>query len=519
MKKFTTLHHFFYKIIVNDFIEGGKERCMIEMDIYKEIRRAYLQGESQRSIARRLGIARQTVKKYYKGETHPEERKDYIRSNDVVTPEVISFIQACFKQDQEDNLKKQQHTAKRIYNRLVNEMNFTGGESTIRRTVRELRREMSVPPESNVPLSYEPGEAIQIDWGEFTCYIDGTKTKVYLFCGRLCYSCDIFVQAFKSANLESFLEAQQLMFDYFGGIPERLIFDNAKVAVKEGFGLHAKPQKRYASFGAHYAVDLTFCNPAKGNEKSLVENLVGYSRRNFLVPAPRVSSIDELNQILWNDCLKYRKKHKVQTRSNPVRVMYEEELSFLKSIPPYRFDTSKSLIVSVDDFSTIRFDKNQYSVPVKYLRKHLTVKGYGNHISILYEGHEVAHYTRSYGSNHTQYQLEHYLDLLERKPRSLYNARPVKDNISKSLLQWGRRLPGGNKEMVKLLRLCVDYGEEYILAIKDKIPSHIVPTVDMIRSHLNEPLDNGVVYLAQNEVLVEPVDLTKYDEKYGMVVQ
>ena len=109
--------------------------------------------------------------------------------------------------------------------------------------------------------------------------------------------------------------------------------------------------------------------------------------------------------------------------------------------------------------------------------------------------------------------------MLERKPRSLYNARPVKDNISRSLLQWGRRLPGGNKEMVKLLRLCVDYGEEHILAIKDRIPSHIVPTVDMIRSQLNEPISSGVVYLANNEVLVESVDLTKYDEKYGMVVQ
>ncbi|MBI9015503.1 MAG: IS21 family transposase [Clostridiales bacterium] len=492
---------------------------MIEMDIYKEIRHSYLRGESQRSIAARLGIARQTVAKYSKGETHPENRKQYERSGNVITLEVVEFIKACFRLDEQENLKKQQHTAKRIYDRLVDEKDFIGSESTIRKAVREIRREFSVPPESNVPLSYEPGEAIQIDWGEFTCYLDGVKTKIYLFCGRLCYSCDIFVQAFKSANQESFLEAQQLMFDYFAGIPERLIFDNAKVAVKEGFGSHAKPQKRYASFGAHYAVELTFCNPAKGNEKSLVENLVGYARRNFLVPAPKVSSIEVLNNRLWKDCLTYRAKHKVQKRSNSVSIMYEEELSLLKTIPTYQFDTSKTLIASVNDFSTIRFDKNQYSVPVKYLRKHVTVKGYGNHISILYKGSEIANYSRNYGSHQTQYKLEHYLDLLERKPRSIYNAKPVKENISKALLDWGRRLPGGNKEMVKLLRLCVDYGEERILTIKDKIPSHIVPTVDMIRSHLNEPTETRVVYLAQDEVPIEPVDLTKYDKKYGMVVQ
>jgi len=492
---------------------------MIEMDIYKEIRRSLLRGESQRSTATRLGIARQTVAKYSKGETHPENRKQYERNGKVITSEVVEFIQTCFRLDEQEHLRKQRHTAKRIYDRLVDETDFMGSESTIRRTVKELRREFSVPPEANVPLSYEPGEAVQIDWGEFTCYIDGVKTKVYLFCGRLCYSCDIFVQAFKRANQESFLEAQQLMFDYFEGIPERLIFDNAKVAVKEGFGSQAKPQKKYASFGAHYAVELTFCNPAKGNEKSLVENLVGYARRNFLVPVPKISNIEELNSKLRKDCLYYRENHKVQKRSNPVSIMYNEELSLLKAIPAYRFDTSKTLIPSVNDFSTIRFDKNQYSVPVKYLGKHVTVKGYGNRISILYKGCEIANYSREYGSNQTRYKLEHYLDLLERKPRSIYNAKPVKENVSKAFLEWGRRLPGGNKEMVKLLRLCVDYGEEYILKIKDKIPSHIVPTVDMIRSHLNEPTETSVIYIAQEEIPIEPVDLTKYDKKYGMVVQ
>ncbi len=370
-----------------------------------------------------------------------------------------------------------------------------------------------------MPLSYEPGEAIQIDWGEATSYINGEKTKLYIFCGRLCYSCDIFVMAFKSPNQEAFLEAQQLMFDFFGGISKRLIFDNAKVAVKEGFGLYAKPQNKYLSFSAHYAFSLDFCNPGKGNEKSLVENLVGYSRRNFIVPIPRVSSIDELNQKLWNDCLKYRETHKVQNRNNSVNVMYQEELRFLNAIPRFRFDTSKTVVASVDDYSTVRFEKNNYSVPTKHLRKDVTVKGYGNYIRILYQNVEIANYTRCYFHGRTEYKLEHYIDLLERKPRSVFNAKPVKDNVAKALLDWGRQLPGGNKEMVKLLRLCVDYGEERILKLKDLIPGHVVPTVDMVRTHLNEPTESTVIYLSPNEVPVEAVDLTAYDKKYGMVVQ
>ena len=491
---------------------------IIEVDIYSAIRTRYSDGESIRSIAKDLSISRQTVKKYCEGATHPEVRKSYQRSPEIITDNIKAFILACFKEDENENLKKQKHSAKKIYDRLVSEKKFIGAYSTIRATVRTLRDERTVPPQSSVPLSYAPGEAVQIDWGEATVYINGQKTKVYTFCGRLCYSCDMFVQAYKAANTETFLEAQQLMFDFFGGTPRRLIFDNAKVAVKEGFGIQAKPQDKYLSFSAHYAFSLDFCNPASGNEKSLVENLVGYSRRNFLVPVPRVNDIEELNRKLWNDCINYRKKHKVTHRQHPVSVMYQEETRFLKPIPKYRFDTSKTVIAKVDDFSTVRYEKNNYSVPTKYLRQDVTVKGHANNIRILHEGSVVATYLRQYGSGNTEYRLEHYIDLLERKPRSVSNARPVKETLTKELLDWGNQLPGGNKEMVKLLRLCVDYSEERILAIKRRIPGYVVPTVDMVRTHLNEPVSSSVIYL-KNEIDITKTDLQKYDEKYGVANQ
>ncbi|MFT9497199.1 IS21 family transposase [Anaerosolibacter sp.] len=489
---------------------------VIEVDMYAEIRRRYLAGESQRSIAKSLGIARQTVKKYCAGNTHPDERKSYDRNPVVITNDVKDFILTCFKEVEEEKIKKQKHTAKRIHKRLVDEKGFTGAYSTIRTVIRALKSENQVPLQSVVPLSYDPGEAVQIDWGEATGYFDGVKTKFHLFCARLCYSCDIFVQAFKSPNQESFLEAQQLMFDHFGGIARKVIFDNAKVAVKEGFGLHAKPQSKYLSFSAHYGFSMEFCNPAKGNEKGLVENLVGYARRNFMVPLPRVKDIDELNQNLLKACLSYRANHKIQGRIHPVQIMYQEEMHMLNPIPRYRFDTSKSTITRVDDFSTVRFDKNNYSVPTRYLRKDVTAKGYANHVYILYEGAVIASYPRRYGKNHTDYRLEHYIDLLERKPRSISNARPVKETLTQELLDWGKSLPGGNKEMVKLLRLCVDYGEQKLLSIKQTIPSHIVPTVDMVRTYLKEPIESSVVYL-KNDIDITSVNLKKYDEKYGVV--
>jgi hypothetical protein len=160
--------------------------------------------------------------------------------------------------------------------------------------------------------------------------------------------------------------------------------------------------------------------------------------------------------------------------------------------------------------------ENNYSVPTRYIRKEVTIKGYADEVFILYEGKPIATYQRSYGSGNTQYRLEHYIDLLERKSRAVFNAKPVRDNITKELLDWGKILPGGNKEMVKLLRLCLDYGEDKILSIKRSIPSHIIPTVDIVRSCLNEPLETPVIYLNQDIEVLE-TDLTKYDRKFGVV--
>ena len=183
---------------------------IVEMDLYYQIRSRFNDGESIRSIARHLGISRQTVKKYCRGDTHPNERKPYHRDSEVVTDDVIAFARSCLKEDQEEDLSKQWHTAKRIYDRLreeegftsglVTEKGFKGGESTIRNVVRSLRDELNISPQADIPLEYDPGDAIQIDWGEATAYIDGQKTKVQFFCGRLCYSHAIFVQAFYSQN-------------------------------------------------------------------------------------------------------------------------------------------------------------------------------------------------------------------------------------------------------------------------------------------------------------------------------
>ena len=244
---------------------------VITVKDYKQIRQKYLSGISQRQIARQLHISRNTVAKYCKGCAVPWERKAPERKTSVITDEEVEFIQACLDEDERENLKKQSHTAKRIYDRLVAERGFTGGESTVRRKVKDMKGSQ---PKVFVPLEFSPGEAIQIDWGEAKVYLHNKKITTNLFCARLCSSCAPIVFAYRRQNEESFLEAFVRTFRFFGGVPEKVVFDNGKVAVKDGFGAHAKKQAGYTALSAHYGFEALFCNPAEGHKKGNVKCMI-----------------------------------------------------------------------------------------------------------------------------------------------------------------------------------------------------------------------------------------------------
>ena len=403
---------------------------VITMKDYDEIRKRYLAGESQRKIAKSLGISRNTVAKYCEGAAVPWARKTPERVSTVLTEEIIAFIQSCLDEDEAEGLKKQGHTARRIYERLVEEVGFTGAESTIRAKVRELRQ--AIPP-AFLPLQFDPGEAIQVDWGEAYVYIKGNREKINLFCARLCYSCRPVVLAYHRQNEESFLDAFVRVFQTIGGIPAKVIFDNGKVAVKDGFGSHAKKQAGYTELSAHYAFEALFCNPAEGHEKGLVEGLVGWARRNIMVPIPRVASLSDLNGLLLERCRKYEAHH-IQGKPDTVFAMYQLEKDSLRPLPPYTFETAKCASVRVNAFSTVRFRTNDYSVPVAYVGRVVGIKAYPEKIDVFYNGSLITTHERNFGQHQKCYRLEHYLPLLEIRSRAIFNAAPVRQNIPPEVL-------------------------------------------------------------------------------------
>jgi transposase len=435
---------------------------VITMQDYDEIRRRFNAGESQRHIAKCMGISRNTVKKYCEGNTVPWERKTPERTSTVLTEDTIRFIKNCLEEDAKEHLKKQSHTAKRIYDRLVAETGFTGGESTIRAKVRELKE---TTPKAFIPLQFDIGEAMQVDWGEATVYLNDEKVKINIFCARLCYSCRPFVFAYHCQNEESFLDAFVRTFETMDGVPKKVIFDNGRVAVKDGFGKHAKAQQGYTQLSAHYSFNAVFCNPAEGHEKGLVEGLVGWARRNILVPVPKVADIEELNTLLIERCQHYE-SHTIKGKPATVGEMYCTEKSSLQKLPGCRFETAKCSNARVNAFSTVRFRTNSYSVPVKYTGRDVGIKGYPETIEIYYNGALIATHKRCFGRNQSIYHLEHYMPLLDMRRRAILDAAPVKQNVPTEVLAELRKNSGDYSRMVKILH---DFVEPQPPEIKDPV--------------------------------------------------
>lgn len=447
---------------------------VITMKDYKEIRQRYLHGESQRSIARAMHISRNTVSKYCAGAAAPWERKAPSRMPAVLTDEVVAFIRECLKEDEAEGVLKQRHTAKRIYERLVAERGFTGGETTVRAKVRELKEAV---PIAFVPLAFSPGEALQVDWGEAVVYIEGVRQTVNLFCARLCHSCAPMVLAYRRQNEESFLEAFVRTFEGLGGVPEKVIFDNGKVAVKDGFGAHARKQAGYTALSAHYGFDALFCNPAEGHEKGLVEGLVGWARRNILIPVPRVSDFSELNAMLAERCLAYG-SHRIRGKSASVGEMLREEQLALRPLPLHPFETAKCTSVRANAFSTVRFKTNSYSVPVEYAGRTVGVKGYAEKVEVYADGRLIASHARCFGKHQSVYKLEHYMPLLERRGRAILNAAPVLQNVPEDVLEQLRANACDPKEQMRILRRYCECQEPKAPAVADMVP---VQPVDLRR--------------------------------------
>jgi transposase len=420
-------------------------RKMVDIEFIRK--KHFIDGWSIRRIGQQLGIARQTVRKALESSDAPlyQRRKD--RSSPVMDP-YRSVIEAWLEQDQEAP-PKQRHTAKRIYDRLVDEYGFTGHEATVRRLVAQLRERS---PEVYIPLTAGWGQQAQVDWGQAVVEIAGTREVAHLFCLRLRASAVPFAWAAPTEKLEAFLEGHVRAFAWLGGVPRECVYDNPKTAVVR---ILAGPERiehaHFSHLRAHYLFESLFCRPAEGHEKGAVENLVGYVRRNALVPVPSFASWEALNTHVLDWCARDRERR---------AAAWEQEYRGLRDLPRRMFDSSIRRVAQVSRLSLIRVDHNRYSVPCRSVGQAVEVALSTYQLEIRFKGEVVARHDRCHTRDQTILALAHYLPAIARKPRAVSHAAVIAQlpsiyaQVRNTLCHAHRE---GYREFAAILLLCQEF--------------------------------------------------------------
>ncbi|WP_203363655.1 IS21 family transposase [Bacillus sp. REN10] len=491
---------------------------MLKMANIELIRKLHVQeGRSIRQLAKDFSCSRQSIRKALKLTEEPKYTRKAPVVNPVIDPVKPLIIEWLM------NPLKQRHSAAQIHRRLVEEYGFKGGESTVRRFVRQLKQEwQEIQPPVSIPLEFDPGEYAQFDWGEVFIELNGVQVKVMLFCMRLLYSRKIFVKVFPHQRQEALFQGHADAFDYFGGVPKTIIYDNMTTAVKKILkGTKREEQEAFLQFHVYYLFDAQFCAPAKGNEKGQVEKLVQTSRSNFLVPVPSVSSLEELNRMLERRCDEYNDT-KVPRTNETVKDRFVYEQSFLLPLPPTH-SCAKKVYAVVNTLSLVTFETNAYSVPTVYAgQKDAEIFAYVDRVEIHLDGEVKAIHERSYERHQEVFNLDHYLDELERKSRAIQHARPLRQTEMSDLYQQFYRETlrqyGHAKELIKVLKLHREYSSEWIEIALEKSMEERLYTFDGVKQFLYQLYQPAVAkpapfsYKGAERVEVTPPVLHSYDQ-------
>jgi len=395
------------------------------MDQYGYIRTAYrVYQKSIKQICRETGHSRETVRKVLRSEP-----LGYSLRTEQPYPVLGSYLPVIDQWLEEDKKrpKKQRHTAKRIYDRLVREYGFIGGSSTVRHYVRgaKVRLGLNVA-KAFIPLDPEVGREAEVDWGTALAIIAGKPTTVKFFGMRSRYSAKHFVRGYPCERQQAFFDAHLHAFRFFKGVFPALVYDNLTSAVKQVLrGRGRVEQTEFTKFHAYYNFTPRFCNPAAAHEKGGIEGLVGYVKRNYFVPLPEADSFEALNQQLLAECLAYG-DHRLQGREKTVNEFFQEEQAGLLPLPAMPFTVTQISGGKVDPYATVRVDKNRYSVPSRYVGFKVQVQMYIDRVELFHAGKRLATHPRVFGNNKWQLNPDHYLELIQQRPGAFQEARPMR---------------------------------------------------------------------------------------------
>ena len=427
---------------------------MKQVEIYARVRHAVLiEGISERAAAERFGINPRTVSKMLRFSVPP----GYVRTKPPFRPKLDAFvgiIDAILAADKEGP-KKQRHTSKRIFERLRDEHGFTGKVTIVKDYVSGWRQRTQ---EMFVPLMHPPGHA-QVDFGEAIGVIGGVERKIHFFAMDLPYSDAIFVAGYPTETTEAFCDGHVRAFAFFDGVPQSILYDNTKIAVARILGDGRRKRTRvFGELQSHYLFKDRFGRPGKGNDKGKVEGLVGYARRNFMVPVPVFPDFEALNAHLLESCRK-RLADRLRGHEGTIGERLAHDLSVFQKPLPAPYDACEKRSGRVNSLSLVRYRNNDYSVPTTYGHQKVLVRGYVHEVVIACGAEIIARHPRSYEREDFVFNPLHYLALIEQKTNALDQAAPLsrwklpEEFATLRRLLEARMGKKGKREFVQVLRL------------------------------------------------------------------
>jgi transposase len=501
---------------------------MIKVNKIEQIRRAYyVEGQSMRQIEREQHHSYHTIKKALAS----AEAGSYTLKEAREAP-VLGAYKARIKELLEQNNqlpRKQRLTGHRIYE-LVQKEGYQGSESGVLVYVWQLRQsQRSV--KVYLPLEFEPGQDGQVDWGEAEVILSGQQVTVQLFVLRLCYSRKIFVMAFPSQKQECFLAGHVAAFDFFGGLPQRLSYDNLKTAVKKiVLGQPRQEQEKFIVFRSHYLFESHYCTPGAGNEKGRVEDGVGYARRNFLTPLLKADTYDDLNEQLRQACLRDDQR-RVDRQPQTIGEAWQKERSHLRALPSVAFDCCREVTARLNGYSQVEVETNRYSVPTDRAAATLRVKLYPFEVKIYRpdEKAALAVHPRCYGQQQDILEPLHYLPLLAQRPGALNHAKPIRQwratwpaVYEQLLAELQRRQPEGQgvRQFIRVLHLHRHHPAEVVEQAVSRALEYHCPHADGVELCLRQLLQPEPVPLSLDlsqhpklqQVGQQPVSLSRYNQ-------
>jgi hypothetical protein len=375
-----------------------------------------------------------------------------------------------------------------------------------------------------------PGQEGQVDWYEAWAELGGEQVKLQVFSLRSMASGAAFHRAYQRATQQAFLDAHEHAFHYFGGVFRLFRYDNLKSAVKQILRGHRREETtRFIAFRSHWRFASDFCNPVEPHEKGGIEGEAGYFRRNHWVPLPKARDLEELNAQLLAACHEDERRH-IAGHDTTVGAAMLAERTHLLPLAEQNFELAEIAFPRVDGLGCVRVRTNLYSAPAAP-GKTVEVRLYPSHVEVRDEGRLIARHERCYERCQQVLDLEHYLDVLERKPGALIGAKALAawrarglwpESYDQLLAQLAERhgQSSGTRQMIQVLSLIRLHGHARVrTAVEEALAlgcadaaavRHLVEAVDLIHAR------DALVELGELSRFERPAPvMTDYDGLLG----